>query len=70
MMSGHLKNRTPQMHSQRSFKEKLLTAAGVKKFHTPTNLFQNISYRNKIMQIIFFMTASQDTENTFKMRSI
>ena len=40
------------MHFQRSFKEKLL-AAGVKKIHTPTNLFQNISYPNKIMQIIF-----------------
>ena len=52
MTSGHFKNRTPQMHFQRSFKEKLLTD-GVKKFHTPTNLFQNISYRNKIMQIIF-----------------
>ena len=39
------------MHFQRSFKEKLLTA-DVRKFHTPTNLFQNISYRNKIIQII------------------
>ena len=47
-----LKNRTPQMHFQRSFKEKLLTA-GVKKFHTPTNLFQNISHLNKIIQLTF-----------------
>ena len=55
LTNGHLKNRTSQMHFQmhfqRRFKEKLLTA-GVKKIHTPTNLFQNISYRNKIMQII------------------
>ena len=40
------------VHFQRSFKEKLLTG-DVKIIHTPTNLFQNISYRNKIMQIIF-----------------
>ena len=35
------------MHFQESFNE---------------TLFQNISYRNKIMQIIFFMTAPQDAE--------
>ena len=71
MMSGHLKNRTHQMHFQciSSFKEKLLTS-GVNKFHTATNLFQNISYPNKLVSKyfipqpthIFFMTAPQDTE--------
>ena len=40
------------VHFQQSIKEKLLTA-GVKEFHTPTNLFQNISNSNKIMQIMF-----------------
>ena len=39
MMSGHLKNRTPQdvfsVHFQRSFKEKLLTN-GVKQFAQQT----------------------------------